>query len=156
MLSEEENFLQQTVTSGELWTRKHPSSSVMNKLKTTIGSKTDVDSVWNFQGPIPEANQESGINVTSPIYCGILQRELKPTIYSKRTVKWHCIVARQDMLSHCSLHVRNTQKSGKSWYIHYTFQLYHHLVSTFLDSWRSFKRQIFLWSWHKHRSRVHQ
>jgi len=53
----------------------------------TVGRKWMLTVFWDSQGPILETYQECGTTVTSAMYCDMLQRELKPTICSKRRGK---------------------------------------------------------------------
>jgi len=98
---EGDNFLQQIVTGDETWLHhykpkskrqsfqwKHPSSPVAKKFKMQPSAgKLMLTVFWDSQGPLIETYQERGTTVTSAMYCDMLQRELKPSIRSKRRGK---------------------------------------------------------------------
>jgi len=69
---------------------------------------------WDSQGPILETYQERGTTVTSTMYCDILQRELKPTIRSKRRGKLSKeILLLQNVRPHTAAHTLEIHKQLK-------------------------------------------
>jgi len=126
---EGDNFLQQIVTGDETlihhyepeskrqsmqW--KHPSSPVAKKFKTQPSTgKLMLTIFWDSQVPILETYQERGTTVTSATYCDMLQRELKPTIRSKRRGKLskEILLLHDNARPHTTAHTLETLKQLK-------------------------------------------
>ena len=70
---------------------------------------------WDSQGPILKTYQERGTTVTSATYCDVLQRELKPTIRSKRREKpsKESLLLHDNAQPHTAAHTLETLKQLK-------------------------------------------
>jgi len=126
---EGDNFLQQIVTGYETWIHhyepeskwqsmqwKHPSSPVAKKCKTQpLAGKLMLTVFWDSQGPILKTYQECGTTVTSAMDCDMLQRELKPTIHSKRRGKLskEILLLHDNTCPHTTAHTLETLKQLK-------------------------------------------